>query len=859
MALVVFVVCFVLFARSSALHADYERGEDDGDGSEGGFDRDRQQGSQLERERALMAELSGYLQVHRPPPVLLGSGRTKLSDKFCATMHALALESPGPEGLSQLCKEMVSTTTDMGTEFSLSRVAPVPANIALPWMMPPEPAVKQSDAEDDLDDDWGELPEYQWPLVGFDTSMPIPGLLHVISNIATNVVSASKLLDETVTKLAAVSKLVRREATRDRLLERCFSDPVGKCFQAQLKRFSGKVHRKRWGTVAFCVEEVLDIQRPLRFGWNKERYIGTEVQQAADDDRPEHEKSVSVEECDSAISDPSWWANLILLNRLNSVIREAMIWAESCPCHMDLDHKDSSKKERDLCAKCPLRGRRCHELAAGDFFTMLSGWVNEHSAAFMLELPTDITAVSRACLLAELESGRASIIFNFTLKLSCLMEPPWLAFAIGHPDRSKAVDACKRCLDYPQTHPLLVELQTNLRAEAESFVHDDMSLFELPNLLTFAGKLRFSYSVERLIEGEHSHLHRYVKKAPHHGMAYDSLGRRLQEIKAKLHSSKAAFQELSEMLSKARNPKQCVQVLGLGNHPSCSLARDNWDPIWQKIVYHADPYSLQIRARREVTTQPPGPPGKPPGIVEAKADPEPLPDEGPPLPPPLMPPPNPPVEGQPSASCKYDEFLHKHACAFLMGQIKEVCAEHSRRFFCMPVSVAAMNRLRDLLVPSLKTPRHVFDAIESICARQTAAPEFAEIMFFTVVSNQPSNAHLPTEQAKHALTNTDIGISVHQVVGVAAPAHTHFKVTALPVQTHGVEHGVVELAMVLSLSHVPIASLLEFRCWEVTDDLCFDLQEADVVEPYPSIEHAHCISKLFLGFDSQRRASLLHR
>ena len=236
--------------RSAALHADSRRGEDDGegsDGSEGGFDGSHNQGNQLERERELMAELSGYLEVHRPPPVLLGSGRTKLPDKFCATMHALALEAPSPEGLSQLCAEVVSTTTDMGIEFSISRVDAVPANIALPWMMPPEPAVRQSSTSDGLDDEWGEPPEFQWPLVGFTSSMPIPGLLHVISNIATSVASSSKCLDETVSKLAAVSKLVRREHTRDRLLERCFSDPIGRCFQAQLKRFKGKVHRKRWG------------------------------------------------------------------------------------------------------------------------------------------------------------------------------------------------------------------------------------------------------------------------------------------------------------------------------------------------------------------------------------------------------------------------------------------------------------------------------------------------------------------------------------------------------------------------------------------------------------------------------------
>ena len=104
---------------------------------------------------------------------------------------------------------------------------------------------------------------------------------------------------------------------------------------------------------------------------------------------------------------------------------------------------------------------------------MLQVWVSQHSAAFLLDLLQDpiVGPDVRARLLAELERGRAYLVFHFTLKLSLMMEPPWVCFAIGHPCPAIARDACRRCLACTSTHSLITELQSEpLLDEAEQFV-----------------------------------------------------------------------------------------------------------------------------------------------------------------------------------------------------------------------------------------------------------------------------------------------------------------------------------------------------------------------------------------------------
>ena len=568
----------------------------------------------LEQERRTMHEMRRQLCMHRMPPVALGSGRTTVVDKFGALMHTLALEADGPTSLERMSREVASITTDMGTEFSLNRIggpAGVPISDVLPYFAEPDPGADPFAEVDDWDD---VAP--MGPMVTLAGSLPIAGVLHIISGLASRTQRLTPDVEASITKLQAVANLVRRRASCDRLCERCFSTVAGRGMQHRLRAFSGKIHKQRWGTVALCISDILEIRNILCFGWSKDAYQDGRP----DEHRPGNaEFSVSVDQVDEAITSPEWWGMMMALDRLHRVVITTQMWSESCACHWGLDRRAATPQELAVWDACPMRGRRNPELAAGGLFKLVQDTAEDMGSTLMLDLPTELDQAAKGKLLQVFEMGRASIVFAFTLKLSSMLEPPWLILAAAHHVRETACAAIRKCLESTSRHPLIVELQTgDLRAEAEQAL-DGHSFGELPSLLCFQGKLRFGFSVERAVEGLHSYIHRYWQGAPCHTLAYDSLKLREKEVKEALVQT-GGLAEISGYIQKHRNWMKCVACLGMQSHPSAALATHPWDPIWWKIVYRGDPWSTQRRQPPSVRIPPPDDqPPAPPAVEDGDA------------------------------------------------------------------------------------------------------------------------------------------------------------------------------------------------------------------------------------------------
>ena len=78
--------------------------------------------------------------------------------------------------------------------------------------------------------------------------------------------------DTTVQQMSHVRRMIKRTHSRERLLSRCFDTEVGRQFHPDLKALRGHVQRGRLGTVAMAVLELQKIERPLRFGWDLQKY-----------------------------------------------------------------------------------------------------------------------------------------------------------------------------------------------------------------------------------------------------------------------------------------------------------------------------------------------------------------------------------------------------------------------------------------------------------------------------------------------------------------------------------------------------------------------------------------------------------
>ena len=177
-----------------------------------------------------------------------------------------------------------------------------------------------------------------------------------------------------------------RTKTAKKLLERCFSDPIGVNFHTQFKDFHGHVYLKRWGSVAFSTPQVKSVEAALRYGWNLASFSDGSKEKAAEGhdeffghDVPEVFKGASESEiCDLAIKGSTWWAYVAMLEFLAKMLRQLRHCAEWCPCHAEPARvaeslPDNLRKELlSVWERCPFRGCRAVELATGEFMDMVS-------------------------------------------------------------------------------------------------------------------------------------------------------------------------------------------------------------------------------------------------------------------------------------------------------------------------------------------------------------------------------------------------------------------------------------------------------------------------------------------------------
>jgi hypothetical protein len=484
-------------------------------GDEGGLAEEA-----LQREVAIIDELRSYLKVTRPPPGILGNRRSGIIDKFCLAMHMLYLQTGSSQSLTSFVDEFQVSTTDQGIEFGISSVQPVPVKSVLPWI--------KLESEGPQEDDWFEAgadEQALGPKVSFQNQLSAAGMLHIFDNIGNDVLSASPVLDEQVTRMSKVADLVRKPDSCDRLCESCFSCPVGRTFQKGFRRFKGKVHRKRWGTVAFCVTDILGIKASIIWGWNKSRYVG---HHGASNVRQDPNHSIAVDDCDDAILDPFFWACLLTLEWVYVVLRHIFAWIEECPCHGTALDSHPTPAQKKAWLKCPLRCLRLIEVCAGDLLDELKQLLTMCSVELLTQLPPDLTIANRAVCVREFEKVRSYILFQSTLKIAPMMEAPFCSIAVAHYNRSKAKLALRKCLDSNSTHRRIIELKSEpLLSEALAFL-EDVDPQELEHFIVFQGELRFASGSERAVEGEHARFHRFVSHAPHHSMAYDSLAQRIE-------------------------------------------------------------------------------------------------------------------------------------------------------------------------------------------------------------------------------------------------------------------------------------------------------------------------------------------
>ena len=321
------------------------------------------------------------LHRHVCPSVQIGSGKARSGAglKFHAVVHALRLLSATVEDLAGLLKSIRVFLSDQGTESVFALLEPVP----LSSLLPPDVESEVYEGVDFAPEAPVEEPDFSEPMVGraaeatadVTTSLEVDDILHCIHNATKGLSSAMTHFSQIVSQCKHVADIVRKKDSKDRLIETCFARGVARGFVPELREFKSYVHEERCGTVSDVVTHLLGIQSALRYGWDLAAYQLTKA--AAEQDaavaNPEEEDGygVRVHSVNAAIQSDFFWAYLQGVRLLACALETCLAWAEPCPCHWARSWSEASAEQVARWRSCPLRTRRCPEMAAGEFLKLL--------------------------------------------------------------------------------------------------------------------------------------------------------------------------------------------------------------------------------------------------------------------------------------------------------------------------------------------------------------------------------------------------------------------------------------------------------------------------------------------------------
>lgn len=750
----------------------------------------------LQEEPAIVAEIESRIVVHHLPIMALSSGRTSLQDKFCCLMFALMLEAGTTrDSLASFTAEVLAGTFDLGVEFSLGRIQPTTFSDLFPWYheLGSDGGVGEEVPHDDFDvlQFQPELgaPE---PVISLQPMLSVPGPLHILHNATNSLLENVPFLNAGVDKLQVVCRFLCNPDKKQRLLASCFAGPVAKSFHLDIKRFDAKVHTGRWGTVAFAIPKLLELRVPLQKFWNFDAFKQSGLPNNSADDA-----SLKMEVVHECIESAEFWAQLVTLDHLFYVVRELLMWVESCPCHYKRQPPEGCKNKWD---NCPLRGRRLPEIACGAFFEELNKICLFSAADLFLKLPDSLSEECRTQCVLDFEHGRGHLVFQMTLKMSCFLEPPLLLFGICHynpegPEKQK--DVLRTCLRSDCQHPQILKLTQpgSLRQEAELFIAGE-ELAVLDDLVEYMSQFCFAWGTERRVEGGHAKVHITTGNRRNRHEATDSLALRLGEIKKVLSSDDVT--SFLECVQAARTPKNLLAQLGLARHPSCRLAKSSWDPIYRKALYHADPFALYGDSLPPLTSSPQS-------VVRPIAR--------------LA---LPPIEpGDRDLAPEVEDMRRAAALRYLRARLEQVCMNKDKRcIFSCDLPSAAIRLLPHLLAPSqvdlekcAGSAEECTDLVPSVSAADLIVAEVSHMsrVFFQVVALHPSRAKLAMSAD---FTPEDIGVMLLKCDLEGEDAYrvqtTGFNLQSPVAGTCGLQ----AQPLLLSLSSLSLSQLCSCVVWE---------------------------------------------
>ena len=586
----------------------------------------------LGHEQVLVKRIASRIVFHVAPIIMLAHSRTNLPAKTRVFLHTLGLLAPNRAALVELCQSIVSFHTDYGVEKGIARIADVPCDVILPYLHADQRGLDVSEQANVLDfdlfsdhmplddmelfsDETAQQPQQDTGgdgegIVSFEGSLEGPDMMHIIHNATNNLGDVMSCYGPTLASLKSLCSLLSGRESKQQLIETCFNHGPAIACQDMISSFDIGVHEQRWNTIASAIEDVHALEAALRTHWNLSQFLGEAPGVCEDSVVPAERPAandveafgVGLRTVDEAICSDKFWGAIKVLLPIAMVQREAVRWANGCACHNGLekelrliDHPPPEWKQ--LVEMCPLRGRRCSELAAGDFFQLLRKIFEESATRLEYQLPRGLSLEDVAGFIKDFHLARQHLLTTYVVKLSFWTEAPHVLAGLAHPDPTVRVQSVQKCLASGSKHPKIMELRRHVLAVQELMESGGLwgdSDVMLP-LRLLATEFRLMFTSAWRVEGQHARTKKAAQHAPHHSAAYTSLTHRLPEIKECVQDDPEAVTILAKLMDQVSNGRSAARALGFSEdllkHCGWISARTfEKKKVGFSVIYHDDPY-----------------------------------------------------------------------------------------------------------------------------------------------------------------------------------------------------------------------------------------------------------------------------
>ncbi len=236
---------------------------------------------------------------------------------------------------------------------------------------------------------WERNPAWKGILLPF--AIPIPGMLHIISNLLSDVDTGMTYWMNFWEQLDNLNALLSNQSRLEKFRATCInrSHPGAKLAEDMFSKKMEVLYSKRWGSVSTFVAKCRTRFDLLQEFWDEHLYSGNEKQDS-------NNKHFNPKGLTSTLANPKFFAYCDMLCLIHDIIEQLSGWSEGCQCHppnmsaapifqlaVPLEsrarakvtprlNRDATARHPDIRSQflgklraCPMQGRRAPELAVG--------------------------------------------------------------------------------------------------------------------------------------------------------------------------------------------------------------------------------------------------------------------------------------------------------------------------------------------------------------------------------------------------------------------------------------------------------------------------------------------------------------